>query len=47
MIRRYADRMALVVFAAIFEGPEREGFKKGYGEAMLSVQRKLLEILDD
>ena len=45
-LRAYVQEMAPVVFAAVLESPEREGYKRGFGEAMWEAQSDLLAILD-
>ena len=45
-VRAYVQEMSPVFWAAIFESPEREGYKNGFGEAMREAQQDLLRILD-
>lgn len=46
-IREYVQEMAPVFWAAILEGPEREGYKQGYSDAMTEAQTDLLNLLDE
>jgi hypothetical protein len=46
-VREYVERMAPIVRAAIYEGPDKQNYNNGYDFAKFEAQQDLLEILNE